>query len=281
MFRIGFIDYYLDEWHANNYPAWIAQNSGGEMAVTHAYASIDSPLGGRTTEQWCQDFGVQRCQTLEEIIAACDGLVVLSPDTPEQHVPLCEKPLRSGKPVFIDKTFAASLADAKTIFAFARESGSPCYSTSALRYASEYEGIDRDGIRSLSSWGGGHFDGYAVHQLDPIVMLMRAPAKRVLALRGADVANLLIEFADGRSATMSCFYGETPFAMCFATQDGKNPTVTIQSEFFQAFIRQLIAFFRDPKPLVAHDETLEVMAIADAGNRALANPGVWVDVPRP
>ena len=23
MKTIGFIDYYLDEWHANNYPAWI------------------------------------------------------------------------------------------------------------------------------------------------------------------------------------------------------------------------------------------------------------------
>ena len=23
MIKVGFIDYYLDEWHANNYPAWI------------------------------------------------------------------------------------------------------------------------------------------------------------------------------------------------------------------------------------------------------------------
>ena len=281
MFRIGFIDYFLDEWHANNYPKWIADNSKGEMAVTHAYASIDSPLGGRTTEQWCKDFGVTRCHTIDELIAACDGIVVLSPDNPEQHIPLCEKPLRSGKPVFIDKTFAASLADAKAIFDYARESGTPCYSTSALRYASEYEGIDRAGIRSLSSWGGGRFAGYSVHQLDPIVMLMGVPGKRVIALKGEDCVNLLMEFADGRTVQMCCFYGDTPFAMCFAMKDHSNPAVTIQSEFFQAFIRKLIDFFHDPRPLVEHAETLEVMAIADAGNRALANPGVWVDVPRP
>ena len=27
--KIGFIDYYLDEWHSNNYPELIAKASGG------------------------------------------------------------------------------------------------------------------------------------------------------------------------------------------------------------------------------------------------------------
>ena len=43
MKRIGFIDYYLDEWHANNYPQLIKEVSGGELEVTCAYAVIDSP----------------------------------------------------------------------------------------------------------------------------------------------------------------------------------------------------------------------------------------------
>ncbi len=281
MFRIGFIDYFLDEWHANNYPAWIAEASNGEMTVTHAYASIDSPLGGRTTEQWCADFGVTRCASLDEIISACDGLVVLSPDNPEQHVALTEKPLRSGKPVFIDKTFSDSLAAAKQIFAFAKESGSPCYSTSALRYAAEYEDVDTGAIRALSSWGGGRFAGYAVHQLDPIVMLMKTPAKRVIALASEGSSSLMIEFEDGRTAQMCCYYYDTPFAMCLSMKGDHSRVITVESEFFKAFIRKLVSFFRDPKPLVPHAETLEVMAIADAGNRALANPGVWVDVPKP
>ena len=43
--KIGFIDYYLDEWHANKYPAWIKEASNGEMEVTLAYALIDGPDG--------------------------------------------------------------------------------------------------------------------------------------------------------------------------------------------------------------------------------------------
>ena len=44
--KIGFVDYYLDEWHANNYPALIKEVSGGEMEVAYAYGHIDSPIGG-------------------------------------------------------------------------------------------------------------------------------------------------------------------------------------------------------------------------------------------
>ena len=29
--KIGFIDYYLDEWHSNNYPELIAKASGGDL----------------------------------------------------------------------------------------------------------------------------------------------------------------------------------------------------------------------------------------------------------
>ena len=50
--KLGFIDYYLDEWHANNYPARLRELSGGEIEVAYAFAEIDSPLGGLTTDQW-------------------------------------------------------------------------------------------------------------------------------------------------------------------------------------------------------------------------------------
>ncbi|MEG2207135.1 MAG: hypothetical protein RR065_03435, partial [Clostridia bacterium] len=103
--KIGFIDYYLDEWHANNFPALIQEVSDGDMSVTLAYALIDSPLeGGRTTAQWCEDMGIRQAKTIEEIVRECDGLVVLSPDNCEMHEQLCKLPLEIGKPTYVDKT---------------------------------------------------------------------------------------------------------------------------------------------------------------------------------
>ncbi len=58
--KIGFVDYYLDEWHANNYPALIKEVSGGEMEVAYAYGHIDSPIGGMTTDEWCAKYGIER-----------------------------------------------------------------------------------------------------------------------------------------------------------------------------------------------------------------------------
>ena len=58
--KIGFVDYYIAEWHANNYPRMIAEASGGEMTVSGAYGMIDSPLGGLTTAAWCEKMNIPR-----------------------------------------------------------------------------------------------------------------------------------------------------------------------------------------------------------------------------
>jgi len=279
VFSIGFIDYFLDEWHANNYPEWIRAKSGGTMSVTHAYAMIDSPKGGRGTEGWCREMGVQRCRTIDEVIRSCDGLVVLSPDNVEMHEQLCGQPLRSGKPVYVDKVFAPDLAAAKRFFKLADESGTPCYSASALRYAREYRSVPRAGIQAISSWGPGDIDSYSVHQLEPVVMLMGVPAERVLALPGRNGVSLSIVFVDGRWATVSCFAGESPFAMNLCMEP-QNAAIHVESAFFEEFTAALVAFFIDGKPSVPHEETLWIMALREAGMRALANPCEWISAPR-
>ena len=43
MIKVGFIDYYLDEWHANNYVHMLHDYSNGEGEAVYAWAEIDSP----------------------------------------------------------------------------------------------------------------------------------------------------------------------------------------------------------------------------------------------
>ena len=41
MKKIGFVDYYISEWHANNYPAWIkeaCQKKGLDFEVKYVWA---------------------------------------------------------------------------------------------------------------------------------------------------------------------------------------------------------------------------------------------------
>ena len=273
--NIGFIDYFLDEWHANNYPRWIAEASGGAMTVTRAYALIDSPRGGRTTEQWCRDMGIARAGSVEEIVDLCDGLIVLSPDNCEMHEQLCQIPLRSGKPTYVDKTFAPDCAAAKRIFDLAEAHGTPCYSTSALRFADEYQNLGE--VDHISSWGPNDFEIYAIHQIEPVAMLMKGRARRVMALKGRAWYTLTVEFDGGRAATITGFEAGSPFMMNVTGPDGAN-VVTVTSDFFHQFIVRLVEFFRDPRLIVPHDETLQIMAIRGAGLKALEAPGTWVEI---
>jgi hypothetical protein len=273
--KIGLIDYYLDEWHANNYPAMLHKASGGKMEAAYAYAMIDNPIGGRTTEAWCREMGIARIHTIEEIVEKSDALIVLSPDNCEMHETLCRLPLSSGKRTYVDKTFAPDGETARRIFAIAAKSNTPCYSTSALRFAAEYTGVDAPSIQAISAWGPGSFETYAIHQLEPVMMLMKARAKKVMASVRKGWTNLTVAFEDGRYATISCFEAGAPFSMNLCMENG-NRVVTVESDFFQAFINELCLFFDTGRIPVSHEETLSIMDVRGAGVQALKTPDLWV-----
>ena len=87
MLKIGFIDYYLDEWHANSYPKMIQNAAGDQLVVAYAYGQIPSPITGMTAAQWCEKYGVALCETIEELVEKSDVLLVLSPlPLPDVHV---------------------------------------------------------------------------------------------------------------------------------------------------------------------------------------------------
>ena len=273
--NIGFIDYYLDEWHANNYPRFIEEKSGGRMKVTRAYAQIDSPIGGRSTEAWCRDMDIPRAASIDEICEECDAIIVLSPDNCEMHEALCQKPLRTGKRVYVDKTFAPDYETARRIFDIAEQSGTPCYSTSALRFASEYAGIDQ--VEALASWGPYGFETYAIHQLEPIMMLMKAQPEQLMYVPGKGAYTLLMRFSDGRTASLSGFDADAPFMMNLVS-GGKNVSINVQSDYFGGFIANLVRFFESGEGAVPHKETLAIMAARGAGVKAIQTPGEWVRV---
>ncbi len=278
MMKIGFIDYYLDEWHANNYPKWIREATEGEMEVAYAYGQIPSPITNMTSAQWCEKHGITLCQTIEQVIDKSDFLIVLSPDNCEMHESLCQLPLRSGKPTYVDKTFAPDLATAKRIFTIAKENNTPCCSTSALRYATEYQQIDRKDITAVSCWGAGDLDTYSIHQIEPLMMLMQAPAEKVLYVETEGWYQLLLTFADGRMGGISGGRVGAPFLTNITYREGRK-LLNITSDFFQQFIIKMVEFFRTCHIDFTPEDTLRIMAVRTAAMQAQKNPGIWTDVP--
>lgn len=275
--KIGFIDYYLDEWHANTYPKMIKEQSQGKMEVCYAYGMISSPISGMTTEEWCEEHKIELCQTIEEVIEKSDALVVLSPDNCEMHEILSELPLKSGKKTYIDKTFAPSKKVAEAIFALAEEYNTPCYSTSALRFADEYQPLKGRNIKAAAFWGPNGVETYSIHQLEPMIMLMQGTAKRVMAAVKDDWTQLILEWKDGRVASMLCTGGGSPFLANLFLDTGRE-TVEVKSDFFKVFIDNLIHFFETGEIPVSHEETIAIMAVREASIKAAEHPGEWIDV---
>ena len=277
MIKIGFIDYYLDEWHALNYPKFIAQQFGDEFKVAYAYAEKDKE-GGMTTDEWCKQFDVQRCDTIAEVVEKSDCIIVLSPDNPERHLDLCREPLASGKRVYVDKTFALTKDIAKEIVAIGEANNTPFFSTSALRFSTELADVPREGICFINSRGPGRFDTYAIHQIEPIVVLMGSEVKRIMSV-GSGYETMVIEFSNGRRAVMSHYdWKGVDFEMIVNYEDGSIYKVPQMSGYFDNFINKLCTFFKTGETFADHAETVSVMGIIEAGNKALANPGVWVEV---
>lgn len=276
--KLGFIDYYLDEWHANHYPQWIKDLSGGEMEVVYAYAEIDAP-NGLTTDEWCKQNQIQRINSIEELVSLSDGIIVLSPDHADRHEDLCRIPLASGKRCYVDKTFAPDKETAQRIFKNAEDHGTPCYSTSALRYALEYQDIDPNEVVAISSWGPFTYEIYSIHQLEPVLTFINSTPKRVMMNQCPGIwYTLTIEFEDGRMASISGFEKGGPFAMNIALRDARSQTIKVTSDYFAEFLKELVRFFQTGEARVPHQTTINIMAVRAAGKRAMAAPGTWIEV---
>lgn len=279
MKKIGFIDYYLNEWHADNYPIWIKEASGGEFQVKYCWGEIDSPLpGGISNEEWAKKNDIELCATLEEVVQKSDLLCVLAPDNPETHGRLTKVPLMSGKPTYVDKTFAEDKEAAIQILNIAEKYNTPCISTSALRYASEYGNIKKDKINGIVSTTGGVFEIYSIHLIEPIVSILGCDAKRVKSVGTKSLPCCIIEYSNGTRAVISMFNPGCPFQTIFNYSDGGFEIANIQSDFFHNFIVNMVEFFKSGDIIVPHIETIAVIAIREACIKAIRSPDKWIEI---
>ncbi len=280
MKKIGFIDYFLDEWHANNYPEFIKTASNGEFEVAYAWGMIDPPseLDGKlSNKEWSEKYGITLCETMEEVIEKSDYLIVLSPNNPEMHEELCKKPLSSAKLTYVDKAFAPDAETARRIFSVADESGTKIYSSSALRFAEEYRDFVDFPIERIYSKGPGVYEIYSIHQIEPIMMLMNAKPVRVMFTGDEKHPSMVIEFEDGRYAQMYQAAGAS-FEITAVDKKNNSLTRTAASDFFASFIKDLIGFFKDGDIRAPHEQTVGVIAVRAAGLEAMKRPFTWVEV---
>ena len=283
MKTIGFVDFYLSEWHANNYPGWIAEAckaDGLEYQVAYGWAEeYVSPVYGKNTDQWCAEFGVQKCDTLAELCEKSDVIVVLAPSNPEKHLGYANEVLKYGKRTYIDKTFAPDLRAAKTIFDLAEQHGTPFFSSSALRYAEELSQCEHC-RQMLTTGSGSNMAEYVIHQIEMIVKKLGIGAEKIRAEQYGQQLYFHIAYGDDRTATM-IFARSLPFTVYLSDGDpkGERPVYTpVTSQYFNGLIRDMLRFFETGETSFDAAQTLEIMRIREGALLAEQRMGEWVDL---
>ncbi len=275
MKKLGFIDLFIDEWHANNYPAWIkSAKRATEFELAYAWEKAPK-TGARPLEKWCADFGVTPLKSIEEVVEKSDAVFVLAPSNPEVHRELAEIPLRSGKPVFVDKPFAPSKADAEAMFELAAEHNTPLISSSALRFSTELDAYrNKPGTTYMeTTGGGGSFWEYSIHQIEMIVSVLGTGATRIMQCGAGGVEHMLIEYPDDRRATVT-YTAHSPFATRFV-HEGKMIINQDCSNYFPILLSEILDFFATGKSPIDAAQTIEIAALVAAGIKALEAKNVW------
>ncbi len=280
MKKIGFIDYYISEWHANNYPSWIKEASkklGVEYEVAYAWAELDrSPKYNETTDEWCARMGVEKCDTIEELCEKSDVIVVLAPSDPEKHLGYAKVALTYKKPTYIDKTFAPDLSTALAIKNIADKEGTCFFSTSALRYAEELA-TDFVCREMMTTGSGSNLPEYIIHQIEMVVVKLGIGASRIKADALGSKTLFTVEYCDGRLANMM-FAPSIPFTVYMSGNDAKPVYKKADSPYFQYLMEDIVRFFKEGTTSFPVEETVEVMKIREGAIRATESIGEWIDL---
>ena len=237
------------------------------------------------TEQM-RKMGVEIVDTIEGLVEKID-VVLLESNDGRPHLEQVMPVLEAGKPVFIDKPVAGSLADAVAIFSAAGKRGVPVFSSSSLRYTEGAQAL-RDGkigrilgcdAYSPCSLEKTHPDlfWYGIHGVETLFTVMGTGCRTVSRASTAGTDVVVGVWEDGRVGTFrggrrgKSGYGGTAFG-----EKGVAPIGPYGG--YRPLVVEIVRFFRTGKPPVSPEETLEIYAFMEAADESKRQGGNPVSV---
>jgi predicted dehydrogenase len=229
--------------------------------------------------------GVEIVGSIDELLTKVDAVLLESVDG-RPHLEQVRPVLKAHKPVFIDKPMAGSVADAIEIFRLAKELGTPCFSSSSLRF-----GPDISSIRTKSDVGDvlgctvyspcsleeHHPDlfWYGIHGVEMLYTVMGPGCVSVTRTHtaGADVVTGL--WSDGRIGTFRGLRdGKTGYGGVVFGSKGIRP-LEIRSNY-EPMLVEIVKFFKSGKSPINPDETIELLAFMEAADVSKTQHGAPV-----
>lgn len=260
----------------------VAAFKGGSADVESSHTRVE-----RFATEIRDKYGVEIVASIEELLTKVDAVLLESVDG-RPHLAQVRPVLKAKKRVFIDKPFAASYADAKEIVRLSRESGTPFFSSSSLRYAADIVALknkpELGGIVGAMSFGPSPTEAhhpdlfwYGIHGVETLFTLMGAGCESVARTNTAGTDVVTGKWKDGRIGTFRGIrdgkqdYGAFAFGM--KANAGTTPPMKVD---YRDLLVEIMKFFQTGVAPIQPEETLEIMAFMEAADLSKARGGAPV-----
>ncbi len=288
--RVGIIG--LDTSHVVAFTKVLnAPDAKGDMAglrVVAAYPGGSSDVAASRdrvegfTRQLRDVFQVEIVDSVDVLLEKVDVVLLESVDG-RKHLEQAEPVLKARKPVFIDKPVAGSLADAVRIYRLAEQYGTPCFSSSSLRYSpslrklkgdpkvGEVVGCDAYGPCPVEEHHPDLF-WYGVHGVEALFTVMGTGCVSVARVRTEGTELVTGTWEGGRVGTFRGIRrGKADYgALAFGT---KGVALAEGSGGYEPLLVEVCKFFRTGRPPVEASETLEIFAFMEAADESKRRGG--------
>jgi len=221
--------------------------------------------------------GVEIVDSIADLLKKVDVVLLESVDG-RPHLAQARPVIEAGKPLFIDKPVAASLADTIEIFELARKHKVPCFSSSSLRFSDQLKKLASDPAvgklqRCDTAYTVSPLKGhpelffYGIHGIEMLFTVLGPGCESVTWKDGVVTGT----WKDGRIGTFRAGKESVKVTGDKGTAEGKGGN-------YNGLVIAIATFFRDGKPPVSAAETVDLVAFMVAAEESKKADGKSVTI---
>jgi virulence factor len=258
---------------------------GAEVVAAVPGSSLVSPERIGPFVDQLRGYGVEILDSPDQLLGRVDAVMVESVDG-SVHLARAMPFVEAGLPLFVDKPFTTSVADARQLVDAAHSRGIPLTSASALRYCPEVlavqaraaelgpvHGVDAYTPGSLHPRNPGLFH-YGVHGVETVYALMGTGCQSVRCVHEEGVDLVVGRWTDGRVGTVrSTRRGSYALGFTAFCEKGVVPALVDSKALYTDMLRVVLRMFETRQWPLTPEELIEPIAFQEAALRSQERGG--------
>lgn len=252
---------------------------GARVVAAFKGGSPDIPESANRVDKFAEEirtrYGVEIVPGIPALCSKVDVVLLESVDG-RPHLEQARQIIAAGKPLFIDKPLASTLADAREIARLAKAAGVPWFSSSAVRFGQGLAALKIPSLDGVMAWGPGPIEShhqldlswYGIHTVEILYTLMGRGCEEVACVSTRDADVITGRWKDSRTGVIRLIRPYSKFgAVVFSPKEIVQSPPELYSGY-KDLVREILQFFVTKKPPVDEAETLEMFAFMDAAQRS-------------